>query len=104
MKLLLLAMLAGSPALFGFPDPTPAQVVPCDVRERVVKRLHDSYGETLQGRGVQSSTTVIEIYASDEHGTWTILQSRVDGMSCVVAVGQGWQGAVSLVVPQGLDL
>lgn len=32
----------------------------------------------------------IEVYASPD-GTWTIVTTRPDGMSCLMAAGQAWE-------------
>ena len=38
-----------------------------------------------------ATTAVVEIYSSEETGTWTILMTRPDGMSCLLAAGQRWE-------------
>ncbi len=43
------------------------------------------------GAGLQSPTSLIEIWSSDETGSWTMLLSKADGTSCVIASGVSWQ-------------
>jgi hypothetical protein len=43
----------------------------------------------LHGTGLVSQTRIIELYVSQK-GTWTVLVSRPDGMSCLVAAGTDW--------------
>ena len=74
-------------ALTGSAD---AQSV-CAPREHLIARLASEYGETLKGYGLQGDRIVIEIYASDETGTWTLLATRPDGVACAMAVGEAWQ-------------
>lgn len=63
----------------------------CAEREAVIARLADRYGETLQSLGLQSDSAVVELYASADTGTWTILMTRPDGISCLIASGEMWQ-------------
>lgn len=64
----------------------------CAERASVVQRLADIYGETLQGMGLNQNNTVLEVYASEETGTWTILVTRPDGIACLIAAGTMWDG------------
>lgn len=64
----------------------------CALRETVVGKLADRYGERQVGAGVQSSANMFEVWASEEKGTWTILMTRSDGVACIMASGTSWQG------------
>lgn len=66
----------------------------CATRDHVVQRLATGYGESFQGGGLQSATKVFEVWFSEEKGTWTILMTRSDGTSCVMASGTDWRGAL----------
>ena len=79
---LILALLA-SPA-FGQQS--------CATRDIVIERLSTGYGETLQGGGLQSETKIFEVWFSEESGTWTILMTKANGTSCVMASGTNWRG------------
>ena len=63
----------------------------CAERTMVVKRLEERYGETLRSMGLQQSTGLVEIYSSETTGTWTILMTRPDGTTCLLAAGQLWE-------------
>ena len=67
-----------------------AQAV-CAPRELIVKRLNETYGETRKGYGLQNAQLIVELYASDETGTWTLIATRPDGVSCAMAVGKAWR-------------
>jgi len=82
-------------ALTGAAD---AQAV-CAPRDHLIQRLADVYGETRKGFGLRSDHVVIEIYASDETGTWTLLATRPDGVSCAMAVGEAWQADDQTIKP-----
>jgi hypothetical protein len=94
--------------LLGLAAATPtaeAQTRPaaCADRETVVQRLAERYGETLQSLGLHQDNSVLEVYASDDTGTWTILLTRTDGMACLVAAGQMWEGHASPLDAPGKD-
>ncbi|MGR3503050.1 hypothetical protein [Pseudaestuariivita sp.] len=63
----------------------------CAPREAVVERLADRYGETRQSIGLGSNNAVIEVFASDETGTWTITVTSPNGIACLVASGQAYE-------------
>ncbi|WP_424927371.1 hypothetical protein [Amaricoccus tamworthensis] len=73
----------------------------CADREMVIKRLADKYGETLQSLGLHQNNAVLEVYASDKSGSWTILISRPNGMACLVASGQMWEAKANPLTPTG---
>lgn len=56
----------------------------------MVRHLAERYGETRRGVGIMSGA-VTEVFASAETGTWTIIVTRPDGVSCAVAAGEAWQ-------------
>lgn len=67
---------------------------PCAPRQQVLNGLKAQYGETRHGMGFQPKDGVVyETFANDETGTWTIIQSRPDGQSCIMASGELWETA-----------
>jgi hypothetical protein len=63
----------------------------CAPRDKMVAKLADKFGETLQSLGVLGEgVAVLEVYRSEESGTWTILETRPDGNSCLMAAGSDW--------------
>jgi len=81
-------------ALLGLAFAAPAAAAEgrsCAQREKVVARLAERFGETLQSIGLQSERGVVEIYASEATGTWTILLTGPDGAACLVAAGEAWE-------------
>lgn len=63
----------------------------CAKRDQVVRKLEQKFGETLRSIGLHQSDGVVEIYSSEETGTWTILMTRPDGTTCLLASGQLWE-------------
>ncbi|WP_092857131.1 hypothetical protein [Albimonas pacifica] len=80
--------LSGGPALAQ--APVPVQGATCGARAEVVSRLKAKYGETRRGYGLQRGQAVVEIYASSETGSWTIIMSMPNGLACLVAAGENW--------------
>jgi hypothetical protein len=82
------------------PAETRAQIA-CGERESVVAKLGENFGEVRRGGGVAGASAVFELWASDKTGSWTILMTDTDGMSCVVATGEGWQDEPGALSPEG---
>ncbi len=80
-----------------------AQEQPCAERDKVIERLAEKYGETLQSIGMQSNSGVLEVYASKETGTWTILVTDPTGTACMIAAGQMWESGAAPLVKPGKD-
>lgn len=72
----------------------------CAARDLVVDRLEGKYGENFSGGGIRNETSIYEVWMSEEKGTWTILMTRADGLSCIVASGTDWRPG--LKVPAGI--
>ncbi|SHJ87109.1 hypothetical protein SAMN05444000_11499 [Shimia gijangensis] len=80
--------------LFGMAATAPpAHAANCAMRDTVVERLSTMYSEALTAGGLQgkqNSTTFIEVWASKESGTFTVIITNPQGVSCVVAAGTDW--------------
>jgi len=88
------AMIFGAAALAP-PPPAQAQATICLPRDALVERLADRYKEQPTGGGLQSSQRLLEVWASEETGSFTVFVTRPDGVSCIMATGQNWVGAAS---------
>ncbi len=73
----------------------------CGARDSVVAKLGEKYGEIRRGGGLAGPTAIFEIWASEATGTWTILKTSPDGMTCIMAVGDGWQDDAGELTPAG---
>lgn len=67
-----------------------AQMV-CGKRESIIAQLEKKYGETRRSVGLQQGRGIVEIYASAETGSWTILVTDTRGKSCLMAAGEAYQ-------------
>ena len=93
-------LLAISLALFATQAPA-QQDDYCAPREAVVDRLASTYGETRQAIGLGDVGGMVEIYANDESGTFTIITTTEGGNSCIVLSGQAWERLNDALPPQG---
>ena len=79
--------------------PVSAQSPNCMPRDALVSQLAGQYGEHLSGFGVQNPNQVLEIWSSRKTGTFTVVITRSDGISCVMAVGENWSEIAPPVPP-----
>lgn len=62
----------------------------CGERAPFVQQLEKVHHETPQAMGLSSDGGVFEVFASPA-GTWTILVTYPNGVTCVVAAGEAWE-------------
>lgn len=67
----------------------------CGPRDAVVQRLADRYGEAPQSVGLAANNQIIEVFASDG-GTWSVLLTRADGTTCLMASGTNFETLMRL--------
>lgn len=63
----------------------------CAPREAVVAALEANYGEHQVGRGINADGALIELFASPNGETWTLISSGPDGISCWITDGRAWR-------------
>ncbi len=71
----------------------------CGDREQVVAELNQTFSEAPMAVGQVDGNAVVEIFASDE-GSWTILATGTDGVSCIISAGEGFE---STTMVRGVD-
>jgi hypothetical protein len=75
---LLAVMVAAGPAT--------AQSAACGPRPAVIQKVTEEFGETRALIGLTARGEVLELYSTIE-GQWTLIATRPDGISCVIAIG-----------------
>lgn len=90
LSLGLVAMLAAADIAHGAPQ--------CDTRDRVIALLADRYGETRRGLGIAGQSAVMELFATEATGTWSITITLPDGRMCLMASGSNYE-AVTEALP-----
>ncbi len=75
----------------AFPPAVQAQAV-CGPRAEVVERLKNGFSEAPVSSGLSSNGSMVEVFATPSGSSWTIVMTRPNGRSCLVAAGEGWRG------------
>ncbi|WP_372610215.1 hypothetical protein [Aquicoccus sp.] len=91
--MLLKRIVAAGLAVGAILTAIPAHAGDCAAREQVVQRLERDYAEKLTGGGLHDAEaldTVVEVWASPETGTFTVILTGADGVSCILATGTDW--------------
>ena len=57
--------------------------------DKMVQALNDKYNETRTGIGLSGQVIVIETFVS-KAGTFTIVATTPDRLSCILVAGAGW--------------
>jgi len=86
LSLGLAAMLAAADIAHSAPQ--------CDSRETVTALLADRYGETRRAIGIAGQAAVMEFFAADATGTWSITMSLPDGRMCLMASGSNYETVI----------
>jgi len=85
-------------ALSGPAEPQGAQT--CAPRDHVVLRLEQKYGETARILGLTSDGSLLEVWASYQTGSWTVVVTTPSGVSCLLAAGLHY-GVLPSASPDG---
>ena len=75
----------------------------CAPRDAVVERLASKYKESRQSMGLGGNNQVVEVFASQETGTWTITVTLPSGVTCLVASGQAFEELAEALPAEGND-
>ena len=67
--------------------PLAAQAMHCAPRDVLIERLEETYGERQIAIGMQSAHALIELWGSEETGSFTLIVTTSDAESCVMAFG-----------------
>lgn len=60
----------------------------CADRSLIVGQLTEQFGEQVHGMGLANQNRIVEVYVSEETGSWTITVTSADGTTCLMAAGQ----------------
>lgn len=74
----------------------------CAERAAIIDMLGTRYGETLRSVGLVGGNRIVEVLASEETGSWTILVTDAAGLACLIASGQHYQTVAA--APRGEPL
>jgi hypothetical protein len=99
----LFALSLGFAALILTAQAARAEPQQCGARDAVIARLSTGYGETRRSVGLAANNAVLEVFASDTTGTWTVTVTLPTGMTCLVASGDNYQTLAAAPQPPGDD-
>jgi len=80
-------ILAGTAAAFGQQS---ANLI-CAHRDQILHTLASTYGESVRSIGLAPQNRIVEVFASDETGSWTITVTSADGTTCLMASGRHYE-------------
>lgn len=63
----------------------------CDKRDSVVNELSGQFNERPVAVGLQGNGTLLEVFASKETGSWTVLITLPTGVTCMTLAGDGFE-------------
>ena len=81
----------------GAPESALSQPI-CGAHDDVASGLEKKYSEAPVARGLATVGLMIEVFVSPE-GTFTIVATRPDGTSCLLAAGEAWHKLATVGAP-----
>ena len=63
----------------------------CDDRDTVISYLQERYSEENHAIALDKDDWLVDILVNEETGTWTIVLTQPDSLSCIVAFGSNWE-------------
>ena len=86
-----IVILIATLVCFAVAKTADAQGRNCGPRAAVIDHLNSQFSETRQSMGLGSNNAVIEVFASDETGSWSITVTQPNGVTCLVASGHQFE-------------
>ncbi len=72
-------------------DPAHAQRRPCGDGADIVAHLEKDWGEDPEVLALDASGRMVRILVNPETGTWTMLLTAPNGLTCLVSHGSAWE-------------
>ena len=92
---LLFLVLVG--LVLSYCHPALAQRV-CGLRADILDTIRESHNEIVVAGGISEGGMLMEVLAS-ESGTWTIISTTPQRVTCVLSSGYGWQHPIDIRSP-----
>lgn len=77
-------------ALFAFTGGAHAQQV-CTDRKGAGDKLASQYKEAPVNMGLAANGAIIEVFATEDGASFTIVLTMTDGTACMMAAGESWE-------------
>ena len=78
-----------------------AEGASCGPHDQVVQQLEERFGETRRSVGLTAEGLLMELFAADGSGSWTITLTRPGGPTCLVGAGQAFHAIPAPVAEDG---
>ncbi len=75
--------------ILAVPWPAHGQAV-CMPRDQIVARLESQYQEFQAAWGMANTGQLVELWATEDRDTWTLVLTHANGISCLMAAGEHW--------------
>ncbi|KKK75150.1 hypothetical protein LCGC14_2876660 [marine sediment metagenome] len=72
-------------------SPAAGQQRVCDFRDKLLGHLAQKYQESPVAVGASNDGSLVEVLATNDGETWTIVVTRPDGWACMRAAGENWR-------------
>ncbi|MEO8243311.1 MAG: hypothetical protein ABI832_13465 [bacterium] len=79
----------------------PTLAATCADHTHVVTQLQARFGEVLAYTGMARNDYIVEIFASKVTDRWTLTVATPDGLSCLLATGNGTEDLAALIGGSG---
>ena len=63
----------------------------CGNRANLLQHLKNKFGENPVAIGVTDNGSVVEVLASENGSTWTLIVTKPYGETCMIATGKYWE-------------
>lgn len=70
----------------------------CMAHTDLATQLDSRFSEAPIAIGLASNNLLVEVFSNGDGSTWTMVLTKPDGMSCVMATGEDWE-ILNRVVP-----
>jgi hypothetical protein len=78
-------------ALFATPAAPAAAAEQCSEHGTVLGQFAKTYKEAPVAAGLTRDGRLLQVLSSGDDGTWTIVLSKPDGVTCVIMAGEAWR-------------
>lgn len=96
-----LVLSLGFAALIGAAGFAKADGASCGARAAILDELGSRYHETRRAIGIAADNSVLELFASEDSGSFTILITGHDGLTCMLASGENFEALNDPLVTAG---
>jgi len=74
----------------------------CGARAHIVEQLETRLGESVRSVGLAAPNQIVEVYASEETGSWTIAVTSANGRTCLMASGRFFEAYATEIPGEAL--